>query len=527
VGHHRLFVFGAVLLGLAAGCPFSFTNEDHCAALDGDATCAAADPSRPYCALDNCGEYNEVTNRTGCVAAVPEKLECYSPCGGKQDANARSVCGGDTETTTAVDTDPSSGSSTSATDGPSGSSTTGDGPCDDDAPNLVGDECLACADNGECDGWFGDDRAFCVEPECVACLPSLQGDLPHHRGCSSAEALPNCIDDVCEPACRFPEECPDTGCSMREGVCGPSDVVFYVDPTNGTMGATGSLEDPLNTISAAVAMIGAEAKGADFRLGTIMLEPGTYTENVAIESRTVIIRPADPDDPPEFVSDDAVPVFDLLDGDAGSGEPGLLNIVGVRFSGVGGPIVRVGRTARFHGDNLEVVGMSSVIQIDNGRAFLRNSVVSGTTGTPFVYQNPGELSIISSTIVQSGDNVVFDCLADEGAPNLLVRDSIVGNVGNMPESNIYADACVEQEVRSVVGDIGPASSFKNDGSYRLETMPDAVLQVDAPEFCERDEFPDMSDFPAPCAPNLDIDGKNRRPADGDSDPVFWPGASVP
>ena len=48
-----LMIFGVLGLGLAAGCPFSFANEEHCANNDGDSTCAAANPDTPYCALDN------------------------------------------------------------------------------------------------------------------------------------------------------------------------------------------------------------------------------------------------------------------------------------------------------------------------------------------------------------------------------------------------------------------------------------------------------------------------------------------
>ena len=68
-------------LGVLASCidKFGHPTPGHCANEDGDATCVALDPSKPFC--DGCAYVY-----AGCVAEVPAEERCYFPCGGGQSA---------------------------------------------------------------------------------------------------------------------------------------------------------------------------------------------------------------------------------------------------------------------------------------------------------------------------------------------------------------------------------------------------------------------------------------------------------
>lgn len=505
----RVLAYGALLVGLAAGCPFSFTNEDHCAARAGDATCAAASPATPYCALDGCGLYDEVDNRTGCVAEQPTQLSCYSPCGGKQDANANSECGVATDGTT---TDPATDTeepTTTTSDVETGSTTTGGCACDPEAPICIDGECVACPDDLFCKQTFPDAREVCEANDCVTCVPTL-GVGRHHRGCEPG--LPNCIDEMCAPDCLQPADCSDTGCDHRDGVCGPSDRKIYVDPS-GNDDAAGTLDAPLQSIAAAVLRSPVEGTD-DYFPTTIYLASGTYSEAIEIEDRTVILRPTNLDGArPALTSQMGQPIFTL------PGSTSTLNVVNLRIENSEGPVVNMVSAAHFLADGIEM--WDNAIGFEgSGTIFLRNSIVTGTAGRLLQATGDVTFSAVATTIVDNSNaTLLLDCSSFDAIVD--IRDSIVGNTQDgRTFSETVSPGCqlAGGPRRTVTGADVPEVVFRPD-DLRLDINPIPALELTGVEFCE--EGTGASAYP-PCPPVVDIDGKDRL-ADGGN----WAGASVP
>lgn len=528
----RLLAYGALLVGLAAGCPFSFTNDDHCAAQAGDSTCAAADPSTPYCALDGCGLYDEVTNRTGCVAEMPTDMACYSPCGGKLDANARSDCEAATGSSTvgpSTETDPSSSTTTV---GDTESSTTDACGCGPDAPICLDGDCVACPDDAWCETEFEDVREVCFANDCVVCAPSLAATgEKHHRGCSLS--MPNCTDEACTDPCLLPDDCPLTSCEHRYGVCGPTDRVLYVSVNSGVEGGEGSIEEPLRFIAEALDRVDPKASGNDYSLTTIFLAPGTYTEALELAGRTVILRPTDPSAArPVLTSPDTRPVFDLLK-DSDTDQQAVLDVVGLRFEDSMGPVARVGPTSRFLADGVEMFGNAAIVEIERGQVFLRNSIVVGTTGPVLRSIDTGDFGVVASTIVENEAATWFDCSSLGENTVVTIRDSIVGRFDGTAFGDLITPECalldedmdgksvpVTSPVRTVTGADVEASAFLLDGTYRLDNMPaQGPYVLEDAAFCPEGSPP--APTAKPCPPRVDIDGKDRLSAGN------WVGASVP
>jgi hypothetical protein len=525
----RLLGFAAVWLGLMAGCPFSFTNEEHCAAQEGDATCAAEDPSRPYCALDSCGLYNEVNNRTGCVAVRPERTECYSPCGGKLDADERSDCEAGTEATTegpGTGTDmPSSTMSTTET--PDTDPDTTDGcACEGETPVCVDGECMPCTDDDACVAAVGE-GLVCYAGRCVPCAPTTDPLVAsRHKGCS-ADA-PNCIDDACSAACLLPEdcdsqacdpekaECAPQGCDLRRGLCGPSDRTFYVSSV-GLDSGDGSRESPFATIGRALMEIPFKAGPNDVGIGTILLAPGVvYEETLAFAGKSVILRPSGPGEPPVIRSSDDTPVFTLLSESKDSPEQAVLYLDHVRVEGTPGPVAVLGRTTRFFADGAELFDNAEGIRSNGAFTYLRNTVVGGTVGPVYTALDESNLDIEASTIIDNQAALWIDCSGDGTDTIVGIRDSIFGLVSGPEFSTLLSEECMSTTARSVLGDVGSADDYR-DG-YRLDLSPDEMFRIEGADVCELG----VSEPPGDqlCAPRLDIDGNDRSKQN-------WAGASVP
>ena len=529
----RLLLAGGLWAGLLAGCPFSFTNEDHCAAQAGDATCAQADPSRPYCALDGCTLYDEVDNRTGCVAEQPSRAECYSPCGGKQDANTNANCESpetDTDPTSGTDTEPQPTSST--TEGPGSSSESGGCSCDPATPVCVDGTCMACTDDAFCAD-LSADEPLCFGLDCVSCRPLITPFFIGHEGCDAVGTeggSPNCLDGACETKCLFHEDCPGTGCDFRTGLCGPTDVVLYV-AAGGNDDADGSEDAPLATVGAAIERIGIQTRDEPFKMGTILLGSGMYTEALAFGSRTVVLRAADPEGVPPVMrapepakGEDPAPVFHLLRSTADNPGGGILSVQGIVFEDSPGPVAQVESATRFFADDVAMLGNGAAILNVGGAAFLRNSVVAGGETTPFVFSDPSEFAVVASTIIDNSAALWFDCSGEGANSQISIRDSIVGNFGGEAFSTLHSAECVvvdDGPLRSVVGDVGAQGAFRVDEHYRLDASPGEMYQLDEDVgFCEPGVAIDPGAFLKPCPPTRDVDGKDRTGQN-------WVGFSVP
>lgn len=518
----------AIWLGLMTGCPFSFTNEEHCAARSGNASCAAADPSTPYCALDGCGLYDEVDNRTGCVADQPTDMACYSPCGGKLDANTRSDCAAGTEATTegsGTDTQ-TPASSTGTTDDPDATDTTDSCACEGETPICVDGECVPCTSDTECSESVGE-GLLCDGGSCVPCTPTTDPLVAsRHTGCS-ADA-PNCIDDACSAACLLPEDCDPTacdpekdacapsGCDLRRGLCVPEDRIYYVSSV-GLDSGDGSRESPFLTIGRALEEIPFKAGPNDVSVGTILLAPGVvYEEALQFAGKSIVLRPSGPGEPPVIRSPDESPVFSLLSESKDSPEQAVLYLDHVRVEGTAGPVALLDRTTRLFADSTELFDNAEGIRSDGAFTYLRNTVVAGTVGPVYTALDESNLDIEASTIIDNAAALWLDC-SGEGADSIVgIRDSIVGLLEGPAFSTLISDECLLTEARNVLGDAGVEGDYR-DG-YRLELMPRDLFMIDGPQTCESD----VSGLPGDelCAPRLDIDGKSRRGQ-------HWAGASVP
>lgn len=525
----RALGFAAVWLGLLTGCPFSFTNEDHCAARAGDATCAADDPSTPFCALDGCGLYDEVTNRTGCVAEQPTDMACYSPCGGKLDANAMSDCEAATEATTetpTTDTDTDTASSgTGTTEAPDTDPDTTDGcACEGDTPICTDGECVPCMTDEECVESVGE-GLLCYEGRCVPCRPTTDPLLAtRHEGCS--DDAPNCVGDTCVAQCLLPEDCDSAacdpaesacapqGCELLTGLCGTSERIYYVSSLALEDG-DGSRESPFNTIERALQEIPSRASAND-AVGVILLAPGAmYAESIAFGGKSVIVRPWGPGPTPVISPRGTMPVFTLLNDE--SSEPGVLYLDHVRVQHPDGPVALLNSSTRFFSDGSEFLDNAEGIQSDGGFAYLRNTVFARTVGPVFTVTSDASLDIEASTIIENEADVWLDCSAGaKDQTRVGIRDSIVGLYDGPEFSTLISPECLLVESNNVLGDVGVEGDYRDD--FRLELMPGEMFTIDPPETCE----PGESELPGDqlCAPRLDIDGKSR-------DGMPLAGASVP
>lgn len=521
-------MLGALLVAMAAGCPFRFTNEDHCAAQNGDASCAAADDGRPYCALDGCGLYDEVDNRTGCVAEQPTDLSCYSPCGGKQDANARTDCSSAGTDTTA--TSSTSATEVSTTEGPmTDASSTGTQPCDcgQDTPICENDECVPCLDDDACVAAGLPER--CSEGRCVECVSTLpSAGATAHLGCADVGAgQPNCVDDVCRPSCQFPEDCPGTGCDLRTGLCAPQDAVFYVSP-DGDDGNEGSRELPLETMGEALERLRGDVYPA--RFGTVALQSNaTYAEDLVLVAERVVLRSWVSDPPPrDSVSAPVVTgaAGSMLDPEDPRGVvtltrnedgPSTLIISDVDFGLADSelPFANVGNTCLLVVDASRILNSAGVLRGENVSAAFRNSLIAGSTDVPFHTDGASELVISASTVVDNGTDAWFQC-SKTGAYRLEIRESIVGyddapaDIGGLiPET---CDAAGVMPRNSVIGTEVAPGDFRDAGGndFRLDVLDGGLYFLTDPDFslCPLGEQKE-TDFVAPCPPEVDAEGIAR------------------
>ncbi len=530
---------GLFSAAVGLGCPFGFTNGDHCAANGGDVTCRAADPGRPYCALDGCGLYDEVDNRTGCVAVQPEQASCYSPCGEDGGAGSGDGCGIETEGTTGPSsTDPSATPGTQ----PSASTASSSGPmgcdCGPEAPLCIDDQCVACDSNAVCEEQFGEERRLCNEEsgDCVRCMSVLDTtNNSAHLGCSQF-GDPNCGPEMCQPACQFPDDCEVGACTFNDdGLCGVVDRVFYVAP-DGDDGAQGTADDPFETVQRAVNAVGLQNQGGQPpSIGTVMLAEGTYVEAVTVIGRTVLLRAQDPDadrpilraPDPEEKNGEALPAI-LLQSSNGAGA-GFMSMVGVDIRDSPGLAVQVESSARFYGDDVRFVGNGKGIEIQESGGFLRNSVVARTATTPFILIG-GEFAIVASTIVDNdtdgGDRMVFAC---SQPARLSVHDSIVSNYDEdrladmvTPDECMFDDGAALRTVQGAEVNVG---HFRDLDDYLLDASPDPAFEFgegeEAVVFCAPGERIQDSGFLKPCPPRRDIDGQSR------VDNTNYKGASLP
>lgn len=250
MANREFAIFGAGMIGvvlMGPGCRFTEPNPAHCFNNDGDAYCAARDPSRPYCerGQDACISPD---NDHGCVASRPIDA-CYSPCGGRSTLAENGEC---------VAAESSSGSSSggtqtgtdTGTETGSSSSTTGPQPC------MSNEDCTDptlpyCADDGLCAG-CGDapqpagnqacmtadaQRPLCDEGVCVACVVGLDTTVCDQQLLVCDDLTHSCVD------CTQHDQCGAGACDVADGRCFDPDNVLHVGMDQTYQTITAALDD--------------------------------------------------------------------------------------------------------------------------------------------------------------------------------------------------------------------------------------------------------------------------------------------
>ncbi|MCH9682046.1 MAG: hypothetical protein K0V04_11470 [Deltaproteobacteria bacterium] len=273
--------------GQSLACTQVVINEDHCAFLNGDATCQQRHGAAlPFCERGAC---SGATTGDGCVAERPQPDECYSPCGGQSsfpddssclDGGTDSVDGGTTTRT----------SSTGATDSAADDTgtTSGVDPCGDDndcrggATPFCGQAgvCVPCSAVEEPDAACGDanpDLPLCIDGQCVQCSPR------NPASCAGVTPVCDAATSMCVP-CREHMQCEPAACNFFTGACLPAAEVAHVGPGQ-----------PFVTLADAVSSISAGGQA------TLIVHEGVYAESVSVDGgRTVAVR-VSPGESPTWV----------------------------------------------------------------------------------------------------------------------------------------------------------------------------------------------------------------------------------
>lgn len=288
-----MVIAGGVVLGACnvdtTGTPVSLVP--HCGDLDGNLTCVAEYPSRPYCNI-----CVPASQSQGCVTKAP--APSCSP-----DGSTAPVTTGDDDASTSGASVGTTGDETSSTGTPADTTS---------ADTSTTEPALVCRDDGrldaDCDG--ADPSApYCVDGGCVGCeaaggdefcgaldpaAPACDANTGRCESCDDAPDgfcdgdTPVCGADGACTACTSHDQCP-TACHLAPtdplaGECFPSDQVLWVHASSPCPGL-GTEDSPACSLADAVALVPA---GESW---TIFVEGGTnYAEQIVIEDVSVALR---------------------------------------------------------------------------------------------------------------------------------------------------------------------------------------------------------------------------------------------
>lgn len=401
---HGLALILAALVGgtLAGGCRVTRTNTAHCFHAQGDQTCAALDPSTPYCAGPGCSDGID-----GCVAEPPAD-ECYSPCGQdtflEDDASCIEVgdeSGTDTNTGTETGTSTETGADEECqthADCPDDAAYCSSGACVpcDAAPNptvacfdLTAGQATICLD-GTCVECTSDDATSCIETEEPVC------DAQTH---------------TCVP-CTAHDQCAGgAGCDLVLGECLPADAVFHIDGDGG--------HDFL-TIAEALAALG---NGS----GTLIiheLDAEGYVEGISVAGdRALAVFAATDEAPTLFMT----PVsLEVLDG-ARVYARGL-TLRGQDAAGVQGAHLELDAVSLAPQLRRPLLATDAVLRVRN--SMLRTTFDPTYPALDIV--GAVDIDIRYTTIVGLGDQPAVSCQGAQLAPGSRIRNSMLVNIGELP-----------------------------------------------------------------------------------------------
>lgn len=266
-----------LLVGMAAGIGCWTRAEQHCANLEGDATCAGR-ASGGFC--DLCRAEHD-----GCVSRRPSP-ECHFAGPDSVSASTGSI--GETTTSNAT--------TTTAHEGPE-PATAGAMACisDEDCSDphapfcaMIQGTCVGCEAMPDPDAACArrdHTQPLCVGGTCVQCTPA-----------SAAEC--DALGLVCDPeahvctACVEHEQCGSGACELVEGRCFPSDaVVLEVDDAGAGLPSVGAAVAAIPDGGVGIIRIHARPGGAAY-LGTPVIDGGKTIALLAADGGSPSLRGA-------------------------------------------------------------------------------------------------------------------------------------------------------------------------------------------------------------------------------------------
>lgn len=412
--------FGLGLLG-SWGCLAERINTNHCAYLQGDATCEARHGAeRAFCQRGSCGA---TPGGDGCVAARPEDDACYSPCGGGLSLAEDASCIGEGSTSTT--TDPSGTSdegTTTEAESDSGteesSTSTGPTPCmsNDDCTDAatpfcepVGGECMACDGLAEPDAACAEldsTAPLCVGGACVQCTAAAQ------EACTGTTPVCDDASNTCVP-CTAHEQCGEAACNLFTGACLPADAVVHVGPGQ-----------RFTSLGAAIDSFGAGAEG------TIIVHQANYDEAATVDGGRVLAFLA------ENIGAGVQPPRWIL---AGGGSPQL-----------------VVSDATVLMDGMQISGNSSTahpgVRLDGGQAWIDRGRVVTNLGGGIVAQTGAELVLRNCFVGGSVNNEATATV--NGATATIVYSTLAAGFGSATAMTCGGAATVDVRNSILVAETG-------------------------------------------------------------------------
>jgi hypothetical protein len=469
-------VFVALSIGLVSlgACSVDPTGTPpslvpHCVDLEGNGTCLADYPGRPYC--NRCVPASQ---NQGCVQQLPP-LTC-SPDG----------------VTTLVTTTDDTGPDSTSTAGTTESSTSGPAPDTSSAPDSSSTgEPYVCRERGELDpGCEAIDPAasYCLEGACLGCVdaggdefcasldatrPACIAETGLCEGCDAAGdgfcggATPVCRNDGACDACQSHDEC-GTACHLaptdpRVGECFPADQVLWVDDSAQCPGL-GSEASPFCDLGDTVASV---PLGESW---TVFVASGTYPDQLSPVSSTIALRG---DGIVQLTGDPGIDGATVL----ATGDTIYFENVRVRANTNSHGAVCVGGLLWFDDSQIRNnIGHAIYLTGPCDVTLRRTRVLRNVGGG--IRQFGGTLRLDNVTIAENGDPIAGPALNIQLATVEAVYSTIVGNEAAGADSIQCTDAA--GSIRNSIVSGATVPSIELD-CFVLEYITDAI---DADNFVE-------------------------------------------
>lgn len=313
--------------------------------------------------------------------------------------------------------------------------------------------CIGCDDAADCTRFPGRTLCHPTSGACVECTSPAD--------CTAATAPVCGVDGACR-GCAADDECTSGVCDEGGGTCIAEDDIIYVDRTGSGTSCTRTMPCPL--FASAVPLLGGTRR-------FIVVAPGDYTENVALDSKTAtIIGPGAELHPMDF----GVPALLVLNASA-------VRVEGMRlYQAAGGSMGDGVRCAAPVSGNptLTLVG----VRIDSNTGFgvdatdcavtIVRSTISGNTGGGLDISS-GSFDITNTFITGNGANTTVGGIRvmDNATTSVFAFNTVADNVaGTGVAKSLICSALGMQRIENNIfssGDPDQVSQNNCDLEYNL------------------------------------------------------------